>query len=229
LQRLTGRRPGQREALTGLLDGARSRSMMAAATVAAGGCAWLCGGPVAAGIASLYAFLGARAGRRAARERRAGSARAGVMDMVGGLAADLRAGAAQAVAVDAALRELPPVVVDPAVRRALDRVATARAVSERLGAPLADLLERVEADLRGHERARSAVAAQTAAARATAVLLALLPIAGVGLGAAMGVRPTHTLLHTPLGAACAFGAALLQCGGLAWTGRLCRAAVEDVS
>jgi tight adherence protein B len=201
--------------------------VLAAALV--GGLAGALGGPVAAVIALWYTVLGLRAARRAVAERGVTARRTAVLDLISGLAADLRAGAAPAAAIEAARAALDTGVPDAAVGRALRRLSAAYDVSERLGAPLADLLDRVEVDLRGIERTRATVAAQTTGARASAALLALLPVAGVGLGYAMGADPGHALLRTPVGAGCALGALLLQCGGMAWTGRLCRAAVERAS
>jgi tight adherence protein B len=197
------------------------------AAAVAGVVAGALGGPVAAVVAVSYTAYAVRSLRRTASERRAALARTAALDVIGGLAADLRAGMAPASALGVARRALED--PDPAVRRARERIDAACEVSERLGAPLADLLDRVESDLRGAERARTAVAAQTGGARASAVLLALLPVAGVGLGYAMGARPDHALLHTPLGGGCVLVALLLQYAGMAWTGRMCRAAVERAS
>jgi tight adherence protein B len=193
----------------------------------AGGLAGSTGGVVAALVAVVYAALSLRSLRRAALNRTAGVARTAALDIVGGLAADLRAGVAPASALDTARRGLAG--TDPAVRRARRRLDAACEVSERLGAPLADLLDRVEADLRATERARTSVAAQTSGARASTLLLALLPLAGVGLGYTMGADPLRILLHTPVGAACLVAALGLQCAGLSWTARLCRSAVERAS
>lgn len=207
----------------------RPRVGLALGVALAAGLAGALGGPVAAVIATWYAVLGLRAVRRAVAERGVTARRTATLDLISGLAADLRAGAAPAAAVEAVQSALGAGVPDAAVGRALSRLSAAYEVSERLGAPLADLLDRVEVDLRGVERTRAAVAAQTTGARASAALLALLPVAGVGLGYAMGARPGHALLHTPLGAGCALGALLLQGAGMAWTGRLCRATVERAS
>ncbi|NJC82032.1 hypothetical protein [Planosporangium mesophilum] len=193
------------------------------------GVATVLGGVVAGAVALGYALVGLRAARRAGAERVTTAARTAALDVIGGLAADLRAGIAPGRAVEESRRALAAGGSDRAIRLALGRLSAACEVSERLGAPLADLLDRVESDLRGVERARAAVAAQTTGARASAALLALLPVAGVGLGYAMGARPDHALLHTVPGAACALGALLLQYAGLAWTGRLCHAAVERAS
>ncbi len=93
-------------------------------------------------------------------------------------------------------------------------------LADRTGAPLAELLERIEADARAADRGLAAAAAQAAGARATAWLLAALPIGGIGLGYAIGVDPVAVLLHTPVGGASAVGAVALQIGGLLWAERL---------
>jgi tight adherence protein B len=210
--------------------------VMTAGTALAAGVAGAIGGVVAAVVAGWYTLLGLGALRRTVVERSVGAARTAMLDAIGGLAADLRAGAPAPAAAEAVRAMLTAGVgdggpgvawmKDTVVRRVAGRLAAACEVSERLGAPLADLLDRVESDLRHAERVRAAVAAQTSGARASAALLALLPVAGIGLGYAMGARPGHALLHTPLGAVCALGALLLQSAGLGWTGRLCRSAVE---
>jgi len=121
-----------------------------------------------------------------------------------------------------------PDATDPAVAGALARLEAAYRISEVLGTPLADLLDRVDADLRAQQRLRLNVQAQLAGAQATSVLLAALPVVGLALGGAMGFDPVAQLLHTPVGGACAVLAALLQCGGLAWTARLVRGATAGV-
>ncbi|MFD0518811.1 hypothetical protein [Paractinoplanes durhamensis] len=95
-------------------------------------------------------------------------------------------------------------------------------LAERTGAPAADLVERIEADARAADRAGAKASAQAAGAQATALLLAGLPIGGIGLGVAIGADPLDVLLHTPIGAACAIGAVVLQSGGLLWAERLAR-------
>jgi tight adherence protein B len=93
-------------------------------------------------------------------------------------------------------------------------------LAEQTGAPAADLVDRIEADARAADRAQASAAAQAAGAQATALLLAALPLGGIALGYAIGADPLQVLLHTPLGAACAAGAVLLQCAGLFWADRL---------
>jgi tight adherence protein B len=194
-------------------------------------------GPVAGTLAAGYAVLALRAWLRGAAERGAAAARAAAVDAVGALAADLRAGLPATAARTAARPALAPGLAlapgplgsraagpsEPTVARAARLVDVAWQVADALGAPLADLLDRIDAELRTAERARADAVAQTAAARVTGWLLAALPGAGIALGYGIGGDPLHILLHTPLGAACALGAFGLQCAGLAWTTRICRA------
>ena len=200
-------------------------TLVGSATLA-GVAAGVFGGPVAAVVAACYAAYAVRSLRRAAAERRATRARTAALDVIGGLAADLRAGMAPPSALGVARRALED--PDPAVRRALGRVDAACEVSERLGAPLADLLDRVETDLRAAQRVRLTVRAHTVTAHTTSMLLVCLPVLGLGLGASLGVDPLNQLLYTPAGAGCAVGAVLLQCGGLALTARLIRGATAEV-
>lgn len=201
------------------------------AAVAAAAMGHLLGGPVASLIAVTYSMFGVCAGQL--RWQRRSNERAGVhsIEVIGTLAGELRAGGGPlladgdpfaSVAVSGVDRAAPP------VREAAERVSAARRISERLGAPLADLLDRIEDDLRSRHRLRAAVTAKTAGCRATAALLAVLPVAGLALGAGMGADPTHQLLRTPLGAGCATAALLLQVSGLIWTSRMVRAATEAV-
>jgi tight adherence protein B len=110
----------------------------------------------------------------------------------------------------------------PQARRLGELAAAATGLAEATGAPLADLVERIESDARAVDRATTAAAAQAAGAQATAWLLAALPLGGIALGYGIGVDPLHVLLRTPVGAACATAAVLLQLGGLAWADRLAR-------
>ena len=171
------------------------------------------GGPVAGVAAAAYGALAARAvvRHRARRERSADRTR--LLDALGAAAADLRAGLP-------VTRALP--APGPAQDPLWSRVTAASVVAERTGAPLADVIERIEADARSADRAEAAAAAQLAGARATAWLLAGLPAGGIALGYAIGADPLAVLLHTPVGAACAVGAVALQLAGLAWANRLNR-------
>ncbi|MFH9197474.1 type II secretion system F family protein [Streptomyces anulatus] len=90
------------------------------------------------------------------------------------------------------------------------------------GAGLATGLERLEATLREDRRRREELRAQLAGAWSTVVVLALLPVAGLGLGAALGAEPLRVLLHTPGGLACLAVGAFLEAVGLYWACRIVR-------
>ena len=68
-------------------------------------------------------------------------------------------------------------------------------MSDRTGAPLAELLERLEAQQRDLSRARAAAHAQVAGIRLTSVLLAVLPL--VALGWAMPSALTRSVFCSP--------------------------------
>ncbi|MEV5208225.1 hypothetical protein AB0K35_12210 [Micromonospora sp. NPDC053740] len=180
-----------------------------------GGCVGaVVGGPVAAVAMAGYGTLAVRAAlrwrvnRSAERDRRRG------LDQLCGLAADLRAGLPVPHAFDVADLE----------RGRADRLhqltSAAVRLADRTGAPLAELVERIEADARATDRGLAAAAAQAAGARATAWLLAALPIGGIGLGYGIGVDPVAVLLHSTVGGACAVVAVALQIVGLLWAERL---------
>ncbi|GIH12415.1 hypothetical protein [Rugosimonospora africana] len=199
------------------------RPRTAAVTVGALGAAIavLAGGPVAGAAAAVYGTLAASMVLRRRRTRWATEATARALDAVAVLAADLRAGVAPGGALGAALPALSVPDVAP-VSRLVDRITSAWEVADAAGAPLAELLDRLETDARGLDRVRANAAAQAAGASATAWLLAALPVAGIGVGYGMGADPLGVLLHTRVGAACAGLALLLQVAGMAWSSRLAR-------
>ncbi|PWR15185.1 hypothetical protein DKT69_12325 [Micromonospora sicca] len=149
---------------------------------------------------------------------------AGPPPLVDGLAPALPDSAGRRVAADPGGPARSPEASVPDRPDGPARVAElARAavrLADRTGAPLAELLERIEADARAADRGLAAAAAQAAGARATAWLLAALPLGGIGLGYAIGVDPVAVLLHTPVGGASAVAAVGLQVGGLLWAERL---------
>ncbi len=169
-------------------------------------------GPVAAVAVGGYGTLAVRGLLRWRTNRHVERIRRRGLDQLCGLAADLRAG-------------LPvPPVVEIASAGGPDRLrqltSAAVRLADRTGAPLADLIERIEADARATDRGLAAAAAQAAGARATAWLLAALPVGGIGLGYGIGVDPLAVLLHSRVGGVCAVLAVVLQIVGLLWAERL---------
>jgi tight adherence protein B len=184
------------------------------------------GGPVAAVVLAAYGGTGAVLLRRSIQRRSVDRARRDAVDAVTTLAGDLRAG----LAIGRALGEVEP-VLERATQAGADaalvatRIGAGVRVAEATGAPLADVLERLDIHLRAVDRARAVASAQAAGARASAVLLALMPAAGLGLGTIIGIDPLHVLLRTPVGAAALLAAVALQLTGLRWAGYLARVVV----
>ncbi len=169
--------------------------------------------PAAAGAvaAATAAVVLSRSAAERGRRRLAGR----LVESVGTLAADLRAGQQPAEAL-AALEG------GPATRHRA--VGAVWAVSERSGAPAAAVLDRVEQDLRAREAQHREIAAQLAGARSTAGLLAILPVLGIGLGAAMGARPLTVLLGDARGQLALVVGVVLEALGVLWTARIVSAA-----
>jgi tight adherence protein B len=213
----TRRRAGLGEHLDRLVRAAwklppRKATIAAVAVVAS--VATLAGGPVAGFVGGAYTAIGIRAVFRHRHAVAARRGRAELLDRIAGLAADLRAGRSARAALGAAdLRA-------HRTARQATLVVAAAGLAERTGAPLAELVERIEADARVTDRALATADAQAAGARATAMLLAALPAGGIALGYGIGVQPLDVLLHSPVGAACCAGTVVLHVLGLAWTARL---------
>ncbi|WP_435204391.1 type II secretion system F family protein [Micromonospora sp. bgisy143] len=185
--------------------------------LAGAGVGTLSGGPVAAVAIAGYGTLAARALLRWRANRQAELIRRRGLDLLCGLAADLRAG----LPVPSTMEVASGTGASAAgVDRLGDLTSAAVRLADRTGAPLAELIERIEADARATDRGLAAAAAQAAGARATAWLLAALPMGGIGLGYGIGVDPLAVLLHSTVGGVCAVLAVALQVVGLFWAERL---------
>lgn len=97
-------------------------------------------------------------------------------------------------------------------------------VCSATGSGIAAAVERLEQALRAEQAQLRAVDAELAGPRASAGLLAVLPLAGIGLAAGLGADPVHVLLHTSLGLVALAAGLGLDLLGLWWTGRLVRSA-----
>lgn len=176
------------------------------------------------------------------QQRRQAGRRQMVLGVCDALAAELRTGLPAGVAVVHACADWPelgPVVATaelggdvPEALRAVARrpgaeglrsVAVSWEVSRRSGAALGDVLDRLGAGLRDEEEVRAEVDAALGPPRATAKMLALLPLMGLALGASIGADPLGFLIATPLGLSCLGMGALLAAVGLWWVERLARA------
>lgn len=196
---------------------------------------------LAAGCAAGAVLVQVRARRRV---RRGVAAMAGLAEALRAMAGDLRAGAHPATAAESAAQEAGPDIApifraiavsvrlggEPEAGLAelpagavplpvglLERVTTAWSLARRHGLALADIVDAVHRDVATRARLAGALDARMAGPRASALILAGLPVLGVLLGEAMGAEPLAVLLTTTPGQALlAVGAALLL-GGVAWT------------
>jgi tight adherence protein B len=168
---------------------------------------------------------------RAAVARR----RAEVADLLGLMAAELRAGALPARVLVGLSRDFD--VLGPAARAAssggdvpaalrhsaaepgralLGDVAGAWLVAERAGAPLAKVLDPLEQSSRADREIDREVGAGVAPARATGRVMALLPLVGLALGSGMGGDPVAVLTGTWPGVLCLAAGVGLACCGVVW-------------
>lgn len=95
----------------------------------------------------------------------------------------------------------------------LRTVASLWLLSSHLGIPMADLLDSARSRIDNDLRHRHATTAALAGPRATAVVLSVLPLAGILMGQAMGARPLALLTGGGLGSLLLFGGTLLVCAG----------------
>ncbi|MFV2173981.1 type II secretion system F family protein [Actinomadura sp. LOL_016] len=160
-----------------------------------------------------------------------------MIELCDGMAAELAAGRApeDAFAASAAVldphiskellecNDLTDLATTPGAEglRLLD--ACLRVGAER-GGTLATVLDGLAAALRDEEAQRQDVAVQLAGPRATARLLAALPVLGIAMAAALGARPLSFLCGSLPGLACLIAGAALNVTGLYWTTRLARSA-----
>jgi len=176
--------------------------------------------------------------------RRAGQVRAGLIELADALSAELRAGAAPREAMHRAARDQPcfalvaaaarsPVGdVESALREvstlagagAAADLATAWVVCEAAGGRLAAPVARLAGAWRDEEQVRREVRAQLAGPRATAVLLAGLPLVGLAMGAALGAHPVAMLRQPSIALPVLVPGVFLQAAGLLWTARITRRA-----
>lgn len=223
----------------------RSRAVLPGLLLVAGaaGGVLLVGGGAHRVALALMAAAAALAVVRAVRRRRAATAAETRRDLVlascEALVADLMAGQPPVTALERAGRDWPelhPVVtaarVDADVPEAfrhlaarpgageLGAVAAAWQVAHETGSGLAGSLGQVVGSLRERRRTSRLVAGEVAAARATARLLAVLPLGVLGLGSSLGGDPFGFLLRTTPGLVC-LGLGLTLCGlGWWWLDRL---------
>ena len=223
--------------------GAAGTPVVLGAVLAAAVCASF-STPLVAALAAAGAATGVRAAarRRATAQMEAGLR--GLADGLGALAADLRSGRSLAAASGAAEQacgdprtgrsliravqtpEAPPAEAPGEVADALARIAAAARLSTRTGCSLAAVATAVEDDLRARARHRAEMRAATAGPRASAVVLAGLPVLGLLMGSGVGADPWRILTATGAGQALLVGGVALEAAGLAWSRRLVERALR---
>jgi tight adherence protein B len=199
---------------------------------------------VAAAGAVVAATLAARH-RRSRRRRRRATEAAALQGALGVLVGELRVGAHPVLAFEAAASEVSGDVADSLLavaaraRLGADVAAGLRAVAarsalsghwERLsvcwhlahtqGLAIVALVAAAQRDLVERDRFTSRVAAGMAGARATATILAGLPLLGIGLGELIGAQPMRFLLAGGVGGWLLMIGASLACAGLWWSDRI---------
>ncbi|MDR7254732.1 tight adherence protein B [Nocardioides sp. BE266] len=211
--------------------------------------AWVTAALVGALVALLVPPAGIAPGRRqqrprwappAPRRREQAADQAAVLEVCDLLAAELASGTPPGSALAVAGERWPPLrpVVEahhlgadvPHALRAVARerpgaadlrwVAGAWQVAHQSGRGLAAALERTSAGLRARRRTRRLVDSELASARATARLVACLPLAVLVMGSGAGSDPWAFLLGTPVGWGCLVAGLGLLGLGLWWIERL---------
>jgi len=238
--RLVGRAPGAVPPDLAAL--ARSRIGVLGPAVVAGAVGSLLSTPVVAVLAAVGGGAAGRAWRARAGEAGVHRRTLALVEALGALAAELRAGRSPAEATAAALDGCPDpetaAALAPVLRagrapagmpddepgRALSRVAAAVELSGSTGCSLAGVVTAVEDDLRARLRAEQELRSAVAGPRASATVLAGLPVLGLLMGSGVGADPWRVLSTTGTGTVLLVVGVALELAGTAWSGRLVRRA-----
>ncbi|MCV7057964.1 type II secretion system F family protein [Mycolicibacterium gilvum] len=198
----------------------------------------------AAALGLLLATLGARRRVTRAHRRRTAEATA-LQDALDVLVGELRVGAHPVAAITVAGHEARGRIAEslnavaarallgadvPAGLRAegrrspspghWDRLAVCWQLAQTHGLAIAALMRAAQRDITERERFRGRVESGMAGARATAVILAGLPVLGVLLGHAIGAEPLAFLLSGGAGGWLLLVGTVFVCAGLLWSDRI---------
>lgn len=199
------------------------------------------GGLIAGAVVAATVYRIVKQGKR---DRALRTATEALSNGLGGVVDELRAGAHPATAAEGAAQDTPAPANEvlraaaatarlggdvertlrdlrqPLLKTAVDQLARAWHVSAKHGVALADVLDATRRDL--DERAAFArqVHARMAGPRASAAVLAGLPVFGVVMGELSGAGPAQILLNTAAGQVLLVVGAVLLAAGLWWTKRI---------
>lgn len=200
--------------------------------------------PTAALAATVLGMTGALRYRRRRRIRRGLDEGRALETALGVLVGELRIGAhpvqafsvsaAETEGVGAALRavaararlgaDVPAGLRSMADGSALaghwERLAVCWQLADEHGLAISTLMRAAQRDITERQRFSACVAAGMAGARATAAILAGLPVVGVLLGQLIGAAPLHLLLGGPPGGWLLVSGVTLSCAGLLWSDRI---------
>jgi tight adherence protein B len=216
-----------------------------AAAVSSAAVAAVLSTPLVVGLTATVAFLGTRSWAKRRRDRRAEERLRSLTEGLGALAAELRSGRSFAAATEGAVAACADPETGPALARALRapgspvssghdadltaalaRVSAGVLLSTRTGCSLAAVAAAVEDDLRARHRLRLELRTATAGPRASAMLLAALPVLGLAMGSGVGADPWRVLTTTGTGQLLLVVGVALELAGLSWSGRLVRRALR---
>ena len=196
------------------------------------------GPPLVAALAGVAVLVGGRAWVAGRRDRRNAARLLAVTEGLGALSADLRSGRSLDAAVAAAVAACPDresgtalaravragvvdlPASDGALAEAMGRVVAGVRLSNRTGCSLAAVVTAVEDDLRARHRHGLELRSATAGPRASALLLAGLPLLGLAMGNGLGADPWQVLTTTPTGQLLLIAGVGLEVAGVAWSRRL---------
>lgn len=211
-------------------------------TIAAAAVTYLAAGLGGLIAATLLAVTVERIIKRSRKSTAQEQAAEALSSGLGGMIDELRAGAHAAAAAEGAAKDTPPPanevlkavaatarlggdvaqtiseVRQPHLRT--DQLAKAWQVSARHGVALAEVLAATKRDLDQRAAFARQVTARMAGPRASALVLAGLPVFGVLLGELSGARPLHVLVDTAAGQFLLVTGAVFLAAGLWWTKRI---------
>src|SRR5699024_5165621 len=85
------------------------------------------------------------------------------------------------------------------------------------GIPLSDVFEQAHNHIEARKRHRAATKASLQGPQATAIVLTLLPLAGIFMGTIMGANPVGFLLGGGIGGVLLVIGVALACAGFSWS------------